>query len=431
MSRALVWFRNDQRLADNHALSAAINAHDEVLPVLVLDPRQFGASAFGFERCGPFRRQFMAQCIVDLDAQLREKGSGLHTCIGEPALELVRLARCWGADHIYAQRLYAWEEQEQERAVARALPLHLQEPNTLLAPNELPFTLAEMPMVFSAFRRRIERSCEVRKPLPKPDRVRSPNGWLSKLPEKGILPHDAAPPDQRAVMRFTGGRVAAMERLNHFLWDSCSVAHYKTTRNALIGADSSSKLSPWLSAGSLGPREVWHALKRYEAELGANESTYWLGFELLWRDFFQFTAAKHGRSLFVRNGIAQRPFHGERDQQRFDAWRTGRTGQPFIDANMRELAATGWMSNRGRQNVASFLAHDMGIDWRMGASWFERQLIDYDPCSNWGNWQYVAGVGNDPRGGRRFNPIMQASEYDADGAYVRTWMSGSLNDASA
>lgn len=422
MSRALVWFRNDQRLADNHALSAAINAHDEVLPVLVLDPRQFGASAFGFERCGVFRRQFLLEGILDLDAQLREKGSALHVRVGAPDQALLDTARNWGADHVYAQRLCAWEEQEQERAVAAALTLHLHEPNTMLAPDDLPFALSQLPMVFTDFRRRVEKDCTVRTPLPEPYHVPSPSGWSGRLPVAGILERLHVALDRRAVMRFAGGRAAALKRLEHYVWGSRSVAHYKSTRNALLGADNSSKLSPWLATGALGAREIWHAVKQYEAKHGSNESTYWLGFELLWRDFFQFTTAKHGRALFLKKGIAQRPTDDDADQQRFDAWRTGRTGQPFIDANMRELAATGWMSNRGRQNAASFLVHDLGIDWRMGASWFERQLIDYDPCSNWGNWQYVAGVGNDPRQGRRFNPETQAAQYDADGAYVRTWL---------
>ncbi len=222
-------------------------------------------------------------------------------------------------------------------------------------------------------------------------------------------------------MTFTGGRNAGLQRLKHYLWDSRSLSTYKETRNGLLGADYSSKFSPWLASGALSAREIHREVKRYETVHGANESTYWLVFELLWRDFFQFTAAKHGADLFKRGGIARKPFQGNHDVRRFQAWCEGRTGQPFIDANMRELAATGWMSNRGRQNVASYLVHDMGIDWRMGAYWFERMLIDYDPCSNWGNWQYVAGVGNDPREGRRFDPVRQAGMYDPEGTYVEHW----------
>ncbi len=421
MSRAILWFRNDLRLADNAALTAAVAAHAEVLPVLVIDPRQVGPSPFGFDRCGPFRACFLKDSIAALDAMLRARGSALHVRVGEPAVELAHLARTWGAEQVHAQQLFAWEEQHQERAVADALDLRLHAPNTLLLPGDLPFTLNELPHVFTTFRQKVEKRSPVRPLLPEPEHVPAPVAWKGRALEEHALPIAPVAADDRAVMHFTGGRAAALERLDHYLWRSRAVGHYKETRNALLGADTSSKLSPWLATGALSAREVWHAVKRYEAEHGANESTYWLGFELLWRDFFQFTAAKHGRDLFLRGGIAHKPAQGDHDADRFAAWCLGRTGQPFIDANMRELAATGWMSNRGRQNVASYLVHDLGLDWRMGAWWFERLLIDFDPCSNWGNWQYVAGVGNDPREGRRFDPVRQASMYDPDRTYIRHW----------
>ena len=182
--------------------------------------------------------------------------------------------------------------------------------------------------------------------------------------------------------------------------------HLQEDQKWTVGADYSSKFSPWLASGALSAREIHHEVKRYEAEHGANESTYWLSVELLWRDFFQFTAAKHGPP-FQACGNSPQTYSGTIHGARFQAWCEGRTCQAFIDANMRELVPTGWMSNRGRQNVASYLVHDLGLDWRMGAYWFERMLIDYDPCSNWGNWQYLAGVGNDPSEGRRFDPSVR------------------------
>ena len=421
MSRALLWFRNDQRLADNAALTAALAAHEEVLPVLIIDPRQHAPTPFGFDRCGPYRTRFLREGIATLDAELRSKGSALHVRMGDPAAELAHLAQVWGTRVVHAQQLYAWEEQEQERAVATALDLRLHAPNTLLLPGDLPFPLHQLPHVFTAFRQKVEKLSPVRPLLPGPERIPSPTLWKGRALEEDMLRAGTIAEDHRAVLRFTGGRPAALARLAHYLGPERHLSRYKETRNALLGADHSSKLSPWLASGALSAREVWHAVKRYEAEHGANESTYWLGFELLWRDFFQYTAAKHGRHLFTRGGIARKPPRGDRDRRRFEAWCTGRTGQPFVDANMRELAATGWMSNRGRQNAASYLVHDLGLDWRMGAWWFERMLIDHDPCSNWGNWQYVAGVGNDPREGRRFDPERQAGLYDPDGAYVRRW----------
>jgi deoxyribodipyrimidine photo-lyase len=145
-------------------------------------------------------------------------------------------------------------------------------------------------------------------------------------------------------------------------------------------------------------------------------------FELLWRDYFRFICAKHGVSMFKRSGLQGVDLNWKQDWERFNLWREGKTGYPLVDANMREIAATGYMSNRGRQNVASFLTKNLGIDWRMGAEWFESLLIDYDVCSNWGNWNYTAGVGNDARGFRFFNIIKQSNDYDRDGKYVKHWL---------
>lgn len=150
--------------------------------------------------------------------------------------------------------------------------------------------------------------------------------------------------------------------------------------------------------GCLSPREVYHEVKKYEAEYGANKSTYWMIFELLWRDYFRFMMKKHREKLFLKQGIKkQAPSDQTHNAQALQQWINGETGQDFIDANMRELKLTGFMSNRGRQNVASYLCHDLHVDWRYGAAYFEEMLIDYDASSNWGNWAYVAGVGNDPR----------------------------------
>lgn len=421
MSRCILWFRCDQRLADNAALTAALASHDEVPPLFIIDPRQHEASPFDFDRSGPFRRGFIAAGLRELDTQLRAKGSALQVVQGVPAEVIGHVAKAWSAGVVHAQRLFAWEENEQQLAVQRRCELILHEPNTLLHPDDLPFSLAELPHVFTAFRTQVEEQWKVRDPLPEPLDIRSPAAWTSRSDMNEALPFARPAADPRAVIDLIGGRNAALDRLDHYCASKQRLGRYKETRNNLLGADHSSKFSPWLASGALGPREVYRAVKDHEAEHGASDSSYWMIFELLWRDFFQFTAAKHGKDLFRRGGIARGSVKGDHDHRRFAAWCEGRTGQPFIDANMRELAATGWMSNRGRQNVASYLVHDLGLDWRMGACWFEHLLIDYDPCSNWGNWQYVAGVGNDPREGRRFDPERQAKTYDPDGSFRRHW----------
>ncbi|MBE9009018.1 cryptochrome DASH, partial [Pseudanabaenaceae cyanobacterium LEGE 13415] len=138
--------------------------------------------------------------------------------------------------------------------------------------------------------------------------------------------------------------------------------------------------------------------------------------------YFRFIVAKHGNQVFRRSGLQGVDINWKADLDRFQLWLDGKTGFPLVDANMQEIAATGFMSNRGRQNVASFLTKNLGINWQWGAEWFESQLIDYDVCSNWGNWNYTAGVGNDARGFRFFNITKQAKDYDPDGSYVKHWL---------
>ncbi len=185
--------------------------------------------------------------------------------------------------------------------------------------------------------------------------------------------------------------------------------------------DDSTKFSAWLNQGCLSARTVFHELKRYEAANGANESTYWVVFELLWRDYFKFLSRRYEEKIFHPSGLkgsAVKP-HSE-SAERFEAWKQGKTGNPFIDANMIELRETGWMSNRGRQNVASYLIHSLEVPWTWGAAYFENQLIDYDPDVNWGNWLYLSGKGTDPRA-RVFNPLRQAEQYDPSQEYQRKW----------
>ena len=242
------------------------------------------------------------------------------------------------------------------------------------------------------------------------------------MPSLSDFGHSDFEPDSRAALPFKGGETEGLRRLRHYFWEKDQVVQYKETRNGLIGPDYSSKFSAWLSMGCLSPKLIYHELKRYERERVSNESTYWLFFELLWRDYFRLMGKKYGNRIFQKGGTQEKDLRIlKNNQELFTLWAEGRTGVPFIDANMRELAATGWMSNRGRQNVASFLVKDLKVNWQMGAEYFESQLVDYDPCSNWGNWNYVAGVGSDPREDRYFNILTQAKNYDPNGDFVKLW----------
>ena len=184
--------------------------------------------------------------------------------------------------------------------------------------------------------------------------------------------------------------------MDQYFWKSKKLSFYKKTRNGLLGVDYSSKFSPWLANGSISPKTIYWEIKRFEKEIQKNQSTYWLVFELIWRDYFKYISLKHGNKIFRIGGILERDYLWNSQLDRFRQWTEGRTAEPFVNANMIELKQTGWMSNRGRQNVASYFAKKMKMDWRMGAAYFESLLVDFDVHSNYGNWMYVSGVGNDP-----------------------------------
>ena len=200
---------------------------------------------------------------------------------------------------------------------------------------------------------------------------------------------------------------------------------YKKTRNGLIGTNYSSKLSAWLANGCISAKAIYHEVKKYEKAITKNDSTYWLIFELIWRDYFKYISLKHQNNIFKIGGIKHRNYDWENHPKYVNAWIAGNTGKSFVDANIRELNETGWMSNRGRQNVASFFAKDWKLDWRIGAAYFESMLIDYDVHSNYGNWMYVAGVGNDPRD-RKFNVELQAERYDPKHKFQQAWLQKTL-----
>lgn len=426
----LVWFRNDLRLHDQPALLAAARGAGMLLPVYVFDPRQFGVTPYGFPKTGGFRARFLLETVADLRRSLQRLGSDLIVRWGYPEKVLPELVSRYRVTAVHATREVTSEEVSAEMRVASAIAQHqavlrLHWGSTLYAPEDLPFGGPNgLPEIFTDFRKQVEKRSHVRPPALAPRTLPGlpPTVLPGRLPELAEMNLETPPPTTKGVLPFVGGETQALQRLNAYFWERDSLRRYKETRNGLIGPDYSSKFSPWLAVGAISARQIHAEVKRYERERIANDSTYWLIFELIWRDFFRFVAQKHGTTIFRAGGLRGAPTFGAENRELFTHWARGETGFPFIDANMIELASTGWMSNRGRQNVASFLVRDMGVHWRMGAEFFESLLIDYDPCSNWGNWNYVAGVGNDPREDRYFHILKQAGQYDPQGDFVRHWI---------
>lgn len=427
MSRALVWFRNDLRLHDHPALVAAAASGAEVFPVYCFDARLKTTGAGGHPRCGEHRFHFLAQSVLALKTVLQNQGGDLHITEGNPAHVIAQVARELDATTIYFHEEIGSEEKSDEamlRSLLKdtAIACLAFKTGDLLEEKQLPGPINQLPAMFTTFRKQVEHHYPFAKPLAIPERISFYKNALSSTFDPTTLFHKNNVHPATAVP-FEGGEASGIKRLNEYLFESKNISQYKLTRNGLIGEDYSSKFSLWLANGCLSPRQIAHAVFQYEKEVEANESTYWMIFELLWREYFRWVHRQQGKRIFYKNGIKNTGQYSSLRPStvRFEDWCAGETGDAFVDANMHELNETGWMSNRGRQNVASFLVHDLGVDWRLGAYYFENKLMDYDVSSNWCNWMYIAGVGNDPRPFRKFNTTKQAHDYDPDGAYRRLW----------
>ena len=417
MSVLIYWFRNDLRLKDNPAFAQACVNADYVLPVYIHDLKE-QETVYGFERQGPHRKTFLRASLDDLRAQLGVQGSDLLEFSGKSVDVLLGLLKDTAAKAIYCEQIEAPEEMGRVRTL-REQGADIQEfwQSSMLDPQELPFDLEKIPDVFTAFRREIERvRLKFAKPVDAPRDIPPlpavlPQGAIEQMPAGLSLAHPY----------LLGGASRAQAHLKQYL-ERHLPDNYKETRNQLIGMDYSSKFSGWLALGCISARDIALQLSDYEDRYGANDGTYWLWFELLWRDYFRFIHFKYGRKLYQASGLTGalvRPSHAPS----FERWRSGNTGVDLVDAGMRELHQSGYLSNRMWQIVASYWIYDLKGDWREGAAWFESRLIDYDVYSNQGNWLYIAGRGTDPRGGRPFNVAKQSQDHDPKEIYRKLWLS--------
>jgi len=468
--------RNDLRLHDNECfnyiaclaeklktkLSGTDNTPLHLVPLYCFQPEHYisGTYNFGFARVGEPRARFTLEAVKDLKLHLQSKGSDLiiKSCFaneesGSPVNAVSSVIEQLGItkgrqedsqDSCSNCTLIFHEEATQEELDVESSLIQLCDEygvqvksfwgSTLHHKDDIPFKKVlrkgsdapDVPDVYTQFRMAVEAKSKVRSPFPTPASLPPlPNHVLSDdMPTEAQVgvSHELNMPLDKSAFPFKGGETAALKRLNDYLWGNNAITTYKETRNGLVGTEYSTKFSPWLAIGNLSPRAIYAEVRKYEASRTKNQSTYWVIFELLWRDYFRFVCLKYGTKVFFPGGIRGMKVNWKQDKNMFDRWKSGTTGVPFVDANMREILRTGWMSNRGRQNVASFLVKDMKLDWRLGAEWFESMLIDHDVCSNYGNWNYAAGIGNDPREDRKFNVIKQGLDYDLNGEFVKLWV---------
>lgn len=428
--RAILWFRQDLRVHDNEALSEALKSAEEVIPVYVFDERLYHTkSSFGFDRIGSNRARFIIESIEDLRAKLADLGAELIIRVGITEDIISELAHKIKSRWVFCNRERTQDEITIQDALEQKLwsigqEVRFSRGKMLYYTADLPFPVTHAPDSFSVFRKEVERYIPVRKPLATPDKMESVSVFIEKgdVPSLEDLGFDKSSYEHTSSL-FKGGESEAIKRLNYFIWETTSIENFHAGKDEIWGDDMSSKLSAYLSIGCLSPKLVYHELRNYEAKNKVNKSTHDLVNQLLLRDFFRLMAKKHQNKIFFLSGIkGEPPLHADTDRDKFNSWATGNTGIPFIDANIRFMNQTGFMSNRGRLNVANFLIRELKINWKMGAEYFESQLVDYDPCSNWGNWNYLAGVGSETKDDKYYNIISQAKKYDPEGLFVKKWL---------
>ncbi|KRG36998.1 DASH family cryptochrome [Psychrobacter sp. P11G3] len=437
----LVLFNNDLRVADNATLLKAseISTDGKLLLVYassltdILDDKDH-YDAYRYEAMGQARQQFLHESLADLNASLIQRGNRLlYLQKGDEALDVFTqlsdlIAQQRVTDICISQTADYNQNKVYDFLQAKhpQIRWHIETAATLF--DELP--LNDLPKSFTQFRKKIEADYDLLHAAQDIAICATPER-LALIPESlvdrceyffkaGEDNAQAISQQKQQAPNFKGGESNGLNHLNSY-FNSDAPSTYKITRNALDEWTHSTKFSAWLANGSLSVNTVLNRLRRYERDVIANESTYWIWFELLWREYFYWYAVTHQQKLFWFKGIGQHTPSTQLDQKKLEQWRNGDTAYPIVNACMNQLRTTGYMSNRGRQLVASCFIHELGLDWRYGAAYFEQQLIDYDVASNWGNWQYLAGVGADPRGCRQFNLDKQTQQYDPNGEFIREW----------
>ena len=406
---AVWWIRRDLRLTDNQALTLAMQQAKNVLPLFIIDPF-FEASPYVAEK----RRQFLWAGLRALDADLRQRGSRLLVRHGDPLAVLQQVMTETAVSHIVAEADYTSYARRRDQQIGAQLPLTLCEglivhhPNTVLKKDGTPYT------VFTPFK----KHAWLKRPLPHKNQL-FPAPKQINTPEH--LHSEPIPESQPTT--FVAGESDAQQRLTQFV--DAKILDYKTDRD-MVGLPGTSQLSPYLRFGMISARQAvvaaLSAISRAPTENGRLGAETWLS-ELIWREFYT-TILYHFPHVLqgsFRPEYDQIAWHNDSDE--FAAWCNGRTGYPIVDAAMHQLNQTGWMHNRARMIVASFLIKDLLIDWRWGERYFMQQLIDGDPAANNGGWQWTAGTGTDAAPYFRiFNPISQSKKFDPDGEYIRHWL---------
>ena len=421
---SLVWFRNNLRVEDNSSLTNAINSSDKIIGFINIDPRNFISTKYGFKKTEKFRAKFFLESVKELKNQLEKLNISLIITHDYLDKSIPHIIKQYQIEKVFLQTEWTRDELLEESYFPKNIDLFRDFDQFLFSPKDVKTLYENIPRGFSNFRKKCEKYLSVDNILPIPKPLNNDNKIAIDYPIPSLsdLGFDLFEVHKNSVFKFNGGEINGKKRIDDYFFNTKNVSNYKSTRNGLIGENYSSKFSPWLANGSVSAKYIYNQLKKYESEVDKNDSTYWLYFELIWRDFFKYVSMQHKEKFFSKDGIYGDNKEWSTNTEILSNWINGKTNEPFVNANMIELYETGFMSNRGRQNVANYLTKELKIDWRIGAEYFESMLIDYDVHSNYGNWLYNAGIGNDSMPFRKFNPRLQSERYDPNKLYEKTWL---------
>lgn len=412
MPLAIWWIRRDLRLHDNPAFQAAL-AHGQVLPVFIKDPALLHGRLHGR---AVRRRSFLFNALESLARELAGRGSRLTVRSGAPEQVLAQLVHETGADLIVAAEDYSPSARRRDARVQASLPLQLTNGPTVHHPLAVQKIGGGPYTIYTPF-------SKAWKALPLPEGTA---GVPERVPSPTIFPLSEAIAVPTSLPVFPATEAEALDRLKRFVvGGDAPVLHYASDRDGLA-LDGTSTLSPYLRLGLLSPgmaaRAAHDAIRQASDAEAARQAGVWLN-QLIWREFYEGILYHFPHVLKTAFNPALRDIAWRDAPADFEAWKAGRTGMPIVDAGMRQLAKTGWMHNRARMIVASFLVKDLLIDWQLGEQWFMEQLVDGDPANNNGGWQWTAGVGTDAAPYFRiFNPILQGRKFDPTGDYIRRYV---------
>lgn len=416
--RALVWFQKDLRIHDNEVLVEASRHAEEVIPVYVFDDRDFKTKTeiLKTDKTGIIRSVFIAESVENLRANLLKRGSQLVVRSGISEEVLFQLAKEFDIDAVYCNRERTRDEVFRQESLEKLLwsigrEVRYSRGKMLYYTSDLPFPITHAPDNFIQFRKEVERIIPVRLPL---EEVEIPSFKPKINFDFGEVPEFWG--DYNFELK--GGEdeaIKSLKQLTHLIVEDKQ--KFKELKPIL------EMLFVYLADGCLSPKQLYHKSEKWRLRGGDPALSDYVKTILLWRDFYRLMGKKYGELIFEQGGVKQKPNdEASIDTTLFNIWKDGRTGFPYIDACMRKLAAKGYLQNHEKKIVASFLIHAMNLDWRLGAEYFESIFINYDPCSVWGMWNYIAGISSDEKDGIELNCLREAQKYDPNGDLVRKWI---------